>query len=218
VLTVGVAPGTAVSGVTASREVNARAPRTLYTFESGRLAGWFCPMKRDFSSLSPQEALHVAIFVEERNATLYEQFADLFAEFKDSESLEMASTFFDMAEEERTHSTQLQERYFERYGRQGCIVTDEEIHDIIEMPRLDNGQIFAIAKAKISPVPARKALEVALAAELAAQRFYKRLVEITPDPTLRDFYKELAIFEKDHTRHLEHRMRAAAMRGKGADA
>jgi rubrerythrin len=174
-------------------------------------------MKREFSSLSVQEALHVAIFVEERNAALYEEFADLFTEFKDPESLEMASTFIEMAEEERTHSSQLQERYFERYGRRSCAITEEEIRDIIEMPRLDKG-LFAIAKAKISPIPARKALEVALAAELSAERFYKRLVEITPDRALRSFYQELAIFEKDHTRDLERRMHMAALRRKGADA
>jgi rubrerythrin len=175
-------------------------------------------MKREFSSLSPQEALHVAIFVEERNASLYEQFADLFTEFKDPESLEMASAFWEMAQEERSHSSQLQDRYFERYGHPAAVVTEDEIHELIEMPRLDNGQIFAIAKAKVSPVPASKALEVALAAELSAQRFYKRLVEITPDPALRAFYKELASFEIDHTRDLERRMKAAAIRGKGADA
>jgi rubrerythrin len=174
-------------------------------------------MKREFSSLSAQEALHVAIFIEERNAALYEEFAGLFTEFKDPESLEMAATFMEMAEEERAHSSQLQERYFERYGRSGCAITEEEVREIIEMPRLDNG-IFAIAKAKVSPVPARQALEVALAAELSAQRFYRRLAEITPDPALRNFYKELATFEKDHTRDLERRMQMAGSKGQGADA
>ena len=29
-------------------------------------------MKREFTSLTPQEALHVAIFIEERNAELYQ--------------------------------------------------------------------------------------------------------------------------------------------------
>ena len=45
-------------------------------------------MKRDFASLTAQEALHVAIFVEERNAEIYHQFAEMFAEFHDPESLE----------------------------------------------------------------------------------------------------------------------------------
>ncbi len=174
-------------------------------------------MKREFSSLTPQEALHVAIFVEERNASLYEQFASLFAQFKDAESFEMAAVFWDMAEEERTHSSQLQDRYLERYGEQTCLIQEDEVREVIEMPQLDN-QIFAIAKAKVTPVPARNALGIALAAEVAAQRFYRRLVEITPDAELRSFYKELAVFEKEHTRDLELRLHLANSSGRGADA
>ena len=41
-------------------------------------------MKRDFASLSAQEALHVAIFIEERNADIYHQLAEMFAEFPGS--------------------------------------------------------------------------------------------------------------------------------------
>ncbi|HEX9118820.1 MAG TPA: ferritin family protein [Anaerolineae bacterium] len=174
-------------------------------------------MKREFTSLSPQEALSVAIFVEDRNASLYEHFADLFTEFRDAESFEMAEVFWDMAEEERTHSSQLQDRYFERYGGQTCSIEEDEVRDVIEMPRLDD-QIFAIAKAKVTPVPARNALEIALAAEVAAQRFYRRLAEITPDAEMRTFYKELASFEREHTRDLEHRLHLARTMGKGADA
>ena len=43
-------------------------------------------MKREFASLSAQEALHVAIFIEERNAEIYREFAEMFAEFRDPES------------------------------------------------------------------------------------------------------------------------------------
>ncbi len=36
-------------------------------------------MTRTFSSLNPQEALHAAIFVEERNAGIYQRFAEMFS-------------------------------------------------------------------------------------------------------------------------------------------
>ena len=62
-------------------------------------------MKRSFASLDPQEALHVAIFIEERNAELYHRFAEMFVEFRDSESLEIASVFWEMAAEEKNHSS-----------------------------------------------------------------------------------------------------------------
>ena len=83
----------------------------------------YADLKRYFASLTPQEALHVAAFIEERNAEIYHQFAELFAEFHDPESLEIASTFWDMAAEERNHGTELQKRYFDRYGTRPCAIT-----------------------------------------------------------------------------------------------
>ena len=59
-------------------------------------------MKRSFASLNPQEALHVAIFIEERNAELYQQFADMFTEFADSESLVIAEVFREMRPKKKT--------------------------------------------------------------------------------------------------------------------
>jgi rubrerythrin len=104
-------------------------------------------MKRDFASLTAQEALHVAIFIEERNAEIYHQFAELFAGFRDDESLEIASTFWDMAVEERRHGTDLQQRYFDRYGTRPCAITDDDVRDFIEVPQLNSGDIFAISRA-----------------------------------------------------------------------
>ena len=42
-------------------------------------------MQRAFSTLNAQEALHIAIFIEERNADIYHRFAEMFAEFHDAE-------------------------------------------------------------------------------------------------------------------------------------
>jgi erythrin-vacuolar iron transport family protein len=166
-------------------------------------------MKRDFSSLSVQEALHVAIFIEERNADIYTQFAELFAEFRDSESLQIAQVFWDMAGEERHHGTMLQERYFERYGTRHCIVTEEDICDLIEVPKLDNGEIFAIVRSKTAHSPRYKALEIALQAEESAQRFYSRLSQRTDDAGLRKIYGELAEFEDGHSRFLRGQIETA---------
>lgn len=165
-------------------------------------------MKREFSSLSAQEALHVAIFIEERNAEIYTQFAELFAEFKDQESLGIAELFWEMANEERHHGTLLQERYFERYGTQHCIVTEESIRDLIEVPRLDNGELFAIVRSQTTS-PRYKALEVALHAEESAQRFYSRLIPQTTDDALRKIYSELTDFEDGHSRVLRQKIAKA---------
>ncbi|HEY1272076.1 MAG TPA: ferritin family protein [Terriglobales bacterium] len=163
-------------------------------------------MKRDFASLTPQEALHVAIFIEERNAEIYHQFAELFAEFHDPESLEIASTFWDMANEERQHGTALQKRYFDRYGTRSCSVTEDDIRDFIEVPQLENGNIFTLSKLKVGPSPRERALEVAIAAEQAAVRYYTRLGELTEDPEMRTMYREFVDFESGHTDWLQKKM------------
>lgn len=166
-------------------------------------------MKREFASLTPQEALHVAIFIEERNAEIYHRFAELFAEFRDPESLEIASTFWDMAGEERQHSTQLQKRYFDRFGTRPCAITEEDIRDFIEVPRLEDGDIFAPGEIKAGRSPREMALEVALAAEQAAAGYYARLSQTTDDKELREFYRELADFESGHTEWLQKKMAEA---------
>jgi len=171
-------------------------------------------MKRDFASLNPQEALHVAIFIEERNAEIYHQFAEMFAEFRDPESLEIAAAFWDMANEERKHGTMLQKRYFDRFGTRPCAVTEEDIRDFIEVPRLENGEIFAISRAKIGRSPRQMALEIAAAAEQNAVRFYTRLSETTDEPELRALYKEFVDFENNHSDWLEKKV-AEARRSSG---
>lgn len=163
-------------------------------------------MKRDFASLNAQEALHVAIFIEERNAEIYHQFAEMFAEFRDPESLEIAAAFWDMATEERKHGTLLQKRYFDRFGTRPCAVTEEDIRDFIEVPRLENGDIFTISRLKVGRSPRQMALEVALASEMNAQRFYARLTEITADEELKALYREFVEFEAGHSDWLERKV------------
>ena len=175
-------------------------------------------MKREFTSLTPQEALHVAIFIEERNAELYQQFAELFAEFKDPESLEIAQVFWDMAIEERGHGTLLQERYFERYGTQACVVTDEDVRELLEVPRLESGELFAIARGKGAIAPRKAALKVALEAEETAMRYYAHLIERTHDRNLRAVYAELANFEADHTEFLRRKLNEATRAVSGGEA
>ena len=177
--------------------------------ESAIPAGSYYNMKREFASLSAQEALHVAIFIEERNAEIYTQFAELFAEFRDSESLQIAQIFWDMAEEERHHGTMLQERYFERYGTQHCVITEEDIRDLIEVPKLTNGELFAIVRSQTGHSLKYKALEIALTAEESAQRFYSRLIPATNDETLKKIYFELAEFEDGHSRFLRDKITKA---------
>jgi rubrerythrin len=160
-------------------------------------------MKRSFTSLNPQEALHVAIFIEERNAELYHRFAEMFVEFRDSESLEIASVFWEMAAEEKSHSSALQDKYIEEYGNSRCALTEEDLVEWIEVPKLEDGDIFAATGDGRTTNPRGRAMQVALTAELSAQRYYSDLAEKTPEGKLRRLYRELAEMEDSHVAYIQ---------------
>jgi rubrerythrin len=161
-------------------------------------------MRRTYASLNPQEALHVAIFIEERNAGIYHHFAEMFTEFRDVDSLEIARVFWDMSVEEKRHSSVLQEKYQERHGNASCALTEEDLQDMIEVPRLYDGDVFADSTAT-SDSARERAVKVALTAEQSAQDFYSRLAEQTKNAPLRRPYNELATMEVGHVAYLEKR-------------
>ncbi len=166
-------------------------------------------MTRSFLSLSPREALHVAIFIEERNAEIYHRFGEIFAEFRDNSSLEMARVFWEMAAEERTHGMILQRRYRDRYGTKPCQITDDDIREFIEIPRLDVDTLLSAEKPALVPALRQKALEVALEAEHQALFFYEKLAAIAADARFRAIYREFAEFESEHLKWIKKKLREA---------
>ncbi len=159
-------------------------------------------MQRPFASLNSQEALHAAIFVEERNAGVYHRFAEMFTEFRDADSLEIASVFWDMAVEEKRHSSALQEKYEERFGSGSCTLTEEDLQEMIEVPKLEDADVFA-ARPMPQNIARERALQVALAAETSAHDFYSKLVKQTEDASLRRLYNELSVMEDAHVVYLQ---------------
>ena len=158
-------------------------------------------MKRSFTSLSPQEALHVAIFIEERNAEIYQNFAQLFRQFGDLDSMEISLAFSEISSEERQHSSRLQQRYFERFGTSACSITEDDVSDLIEVPRLQSVDVF---DARDFGVPPRqRAFAIAAAAEDSAIQFYRQLVETTSDLELRSLFQEFVEMELQHAGSLE---------------
>jgi rubrerythrin len=161
-------------------------------------------MQRSIVSLNPPEVLQVAISIEDRNAELYHRFAEMFTEFGDKESLEIAAVFWEMAVEERSHSWQLKQRYTELYGELTTSITEHDTTEIVEVPKLDDGGIFA---APSPNVPGRvRALNVALQAELGAQQFYGNLAKQTPPGPLRDVFLYLGQMEDGHVTYLEQKL------------
>jgi rubrerythrin len=169
-------------------------------------------MTRTFASLSPQEALHVAIFIEERNAEIYQRFAEMFTEFRDPESLEIANVFWDMSVEEKRHSTVLQGRYHEFFGSASCAMTEEDLQEMIEIPKLESGDVFEAAE--VAKTSAReRAIQVALQAEKNAHDFYAGLAKQTTNDALRRLYLELSAMEDGHVTYLQGMLSASAASG-----
>jgi rubrerythrin len=164
-------------------------------------------MKRSFTDLEPPEVLRIAIFIEQRNAEIYRHFAEMFTEFGDPESLEVAGLFWEMAVEERQHSAMLETRYSERYGDARPPLSEEDVQEFIEVPRLDQ-EMLAGDK---SDVGARdRALQVTLRAEISAQAFYAELAQHTPPGALRDIYEQLALMEDGHIDFLSRKLSSGA--------
>jgi rubrerythrin len=159
-------------------------------------------VKRDFALLSPQEALRIAIVIEERNTQLYHRLGEMFSKFC-PDSPQIVSTFYDLADTERQHGVLLTAEYCERFGGVQVDVTEEDIRDLIEMPGLRAGDILDATEAGDGALARRMALEMALATECSTVNYYGRLVETTPDPELKDLYTTFVAFEQEHTSELE---------------
>jgi rubrerythrin len=160
-------------------------------------------MPRTFTSFTAQEVLGIAISIEERNAEIYHRFAEMFTEFGDEESLEVASVFWEMAVEERGHQAMLQAKYREQYGTTNRSHTEEDLCELIEVPRLNLGDVFADSHGLSAR---QRALRVALQAENSAREFYTKLVEQSPDSALRQTYNDLAQMEDGHVAYLEEKL------------
>lgn len=160
-------------------------------------------MPRNFSSLTPSEVLQAAVSIEQRNADIYYRFAEMFTEFGDEESLEIAAVFWEMAVEERGHRALLQQKYVGEYGPLTTTLTEQELCEMVEVPKLETADIFGGS----SEASAReRALQVALQAEISAEQFYADLAGQTPTGPLRQIFQELAQMEDSHVTILESKL------------
>lgn len=134
----------------------------------------------------------------------------MFEELTDVDSLQVAQTFREMAEEEDRHAAQLRASYLERFEKQLCLLTPNEMADAIELPRLEDGDIYSIGRMRLGTVSRVNALRVALAAEEHARRFYLRMAEAATDLKMARLYGELAQFETGHIVFLNQKLRGVS--------
>ena len=160
-------------------------------------------VKRDFASLSPREALRVAIAIEKRNTHLYQRLGEMFSKAC-PDSPQIPAAFRELANEERQHGVDLTARYTKRFGALHADITEEDIWGFIEAPRLAVADILAAVEAGDALAARRMALEIALAAEQSALNYYTWVAEATHDPELKALCEEFAAMEKEHSGWVEH--------------
>jgi rubrerythrin len=142
-------------------------------------------MDLDFSKLSVQDALDLAILVEEEAQERYEEFAKILAAHH---SPEVATFFTFMAGNEAKHGADLRARRTTEFGAAPVRVDRTMLWDA-EAPEVSEVRAF---------MSVRQGLEIALAAEVKAYDFFRSALAEIDHPDVRALFTELRDEEVEH--------------------
>jgi rubrerythrin len=142
-------------------------------------------MPVDVGTLSVQDALDLAILMEEEARGRYEEFTRVVGGRYAGDASDM---FRAMARYEDTHRAQLVARRREMFGDAPSRLTLEMLDDV-EAPDRGQPRVF---------MSARQAMEVALAAEQKAHDFFAEALPRVADPAIRALFEELCREELRH--------------------
>jgi rubrerythrin len=139
----------------------------------------------DFASMSLQDALDLAILVEEEAKERYDEFAEQMDQHRTPEA---ARFFRYMAMNEAKHGSELAARRQQLFGEAARKVTRAMLFDI-EAPDYDAARAF------MTP---RQAMKAALASEVKAQAFFAAALPAIQDPGVKALFTELCGEEVEH--------------------
>ena len=149
----------------------------------------------DFASLSLQDALDLAILVEEEAEERYLEFVD---QMEQHHTPEAARFFAGMAKNEQKHGEALRERRRSLIGDAPSRMKRSMLWDV-EAPDYDEPRAF---------MSARQAMEVALRAETKAHEFFVQAIPHLLDPEVRKLFEELRDEEVLHQSLVREAMRS----------
>ncbi len=141
----------------------------------------------DFRSLDLQDALDLALSIEEEAKERYDQFTRITGGRYGGDAADM---FRQMAGYEAKHCGALRERRRALFGDAPRRITADAIDDV-EAPDRGEPRTF---------MSARQAVEVALRAEMKAHDFYDEALPHVTDPAVRKLFEDLREEEKHHVR------------------
>ena len=139
----------------------------------------------DFSKMSLQDALDLAVLIEKEAEARYLWFVDLLGERYSGDAADFFKT---MAGYERRHGEELAARRRTLFGDAPTRVTADMIEDV-EAP--DSGK----PRANMSP---RHAMEVAMESEIKAYEFFDKALPGIKDNAVRKLFEELRDEEVEH--------------------
>jgi len=139
----------------------------------------------DFSRLSLQDALDLAILIEEEARDRYEEFVH---QLETHHTVEAAAFFRSMAANEARHGLELNERRRALFQDAPRRVSRALLWDV-EAPEYDQARVF---------MSARRAMEVALESEIKAHRFFLGALQYVTDPAVRSLFEDLCREEEHH--------------------
>jgi rubrerythrin len=149
----------------------------------------------DFASIGLQDALDLAILVEEEAQERYLEFVDQMEQHRTPEA---ARFFAAMARNEEKHGEELRARRRSLFGDAPRRVTRAMLWDV-EAPDYDRPRAF---------MSARQAMEVALASETKAHEFFVSALPHLADPEVKRLFEELRDEEVLHQGLVREAMRA----------
>jgi erythrin-vacuolar iron transport family protein len=139
----------------------------------------------DFARLKLQDALDLAILIEEEAEERYEEFAEQMESFFTPEA---AKFFRYMSANEAKHGRALKERRKARFGDTPATIDRSLLWDV-EAPAYEKARAF------ITP---RRVLEIALDSEVKAHDFFAGAIPHIVDPDVKKLFEELRGEEIEH--------------------
>jgi rubrerythrin len=150
-------------------------------------------MAIDFQKLTLQDALDLAILIEEEAKERYDQFVRVVGGRYAGDASDM---FRDMAGNEAKHHAALLARRTSLFGDAPRNVTSAMIDDV-EAPDRGAPRVF---------MSARQAMEVALASEEKAYDFFVQALKVVSEPKVKALFEELRDEELQHRRWVKARI------------
>jgi len=149
----------------------------------------------DFAALTLQDALDLAILVEEEAQERYVEFVD---QMEKHHTMDAARFFSAMAGNEQKHGDELRARRRSLFGNAPSRMKRSMLWDV-EAPDYDQPRAF---------MSARRAMNVALASEIKAHEFFVRAIPHVSDPEVKRLFQELRDEEVLHQSLVREAMRS----------